>query len=206
MAQWYANALYTALNKEWDWDSDTIKETLHTSSYTPNLATHAYVSDLTNEVAAGGGYSTGGQTVTSCTRTLTVANSWGTAWAGTTAYSVDWIVRPTTGNGFVYRVAVAGTSGGSEPTWPTTIGQTVTDSGVTWECVGRRVLSLTGTFPAWSSSTITARYLVISDRTPATAAAQPLIGLVDFGSDKSSSNGTFQYTPSTQGALILAIP
>lgn len=204
--QWYANALYTGLNKEWDFDGDTIKETLHNSSYTPNLDTHAYVSDLTNEVANGNGYTTGGQTVTSCSRTLTAANSWSTSWAATTAYTVDQIVRPTVGNGFIYRAAAAGTSGSSQPTWPTVIGTTVTDGGVTWECVGRRVLVLTGTFPAWTNATITARYLVMSDRTPGTAATQPLIGIVDFGADISSTAATFQYTPNAQGALILAIP
>jgi hypothetical protein len=205
VAQWYANALYTALNKEWDWDSDSIKETLHTATYTPNLDTHAYVSDLTNEVA-GTGYSTGGQTVTGCTRTLTAANSWATQWTTLTAYTQDWIVRPTAGNGFVYRVAVAGTTAAGQPTWPTVIGTTVVDGTVTWECVGRRVLVLTGTFPAWAGSTITARYLVISDRTPGSAATQPLIGLVDFGSNVSSTAAAFTYTPSAQGALVIAIP
>lgn len=204
--QWYANAFVTAFNKEADFDSDTMVETLHTATYTPDLAAHKYVSDLTNEVAAGGGYTTGGQTVTSCSKTLTAANSWTDQWTLSHAYAADFVVRPTSGNGFVYRAAVAGTSSASQPTWPTVIGTTVTDGGVTWECVGRRVLVLTGTFPSWTSSTITARYLVLSDRTPGTAATQPLFGLVDFGSSLSSSNGPFTYTPSTQGALLLAIP
>jgi hypothetical protein len=203
--QWYANAFVTFFNKEIDYDSDQIQETLHTSSYTPDLAAHKYVSDLTNE-ASGTGYTTGGQTVTSCSKTLTVANSWATAWAATTAYALDFLVRPTAGNGFLYRVATAGTSSGTQPTWPTVIGTTVTDGTVVWECVGRRVLVLTGTFPSWATSTITARYLVMHDHTPSTDATRPLIGLVDFGSDKSSSAGTFAYTPSTQGALIVAIP
>lgn len=204
--QWYANAFVTVFNHEVDFDSDTIKETLHTATYTPDLAAHKYVSDLTNEVANGGGYTTGGQTVTSCSVTLTIANSWTDQWTLSHAYAADFLVRPTTGNGFVYRVAVAGTSSGTQPTWPTVIGTTVTDGGVTWECVGRRVLVLTGTFPSWTSSTITARYLVLHDHTPATDATRPLIGLVDFGSSVATTNGTFAYTPSSQGALIVAIP
>ncbi len=56
------------------------------------------------------------------------------AWAGSTAYSIDDYVIPTTANGYYYRCTVAGTSGSSEPTWPTTIGSTVTDGSVTWRC------------------------------------------------------------------------
>lgn len=47
-----------------DFDVDTIRITAHTSSYTPNRDTHEFCSDLTNEVAAGGGYATGGETLT----------------------------------------------------------------------------------------------------------------------------------------------
>lgn len=56
------------------------------------------------------------------------------AWAATTAYSLGDAARPTTRNGFVYEVTTAGTSAGSEPTWPTTAGNTVTDDSVVWTC------------------------------------------------------------------------
>lgn len=68
---------------------------------------------------------------TACTVTATPF----TAWAATTAYSLADVRIPTTPNGFQYRVTVAGTSAGSEPTWPTTLGGTVVDGTVTWECV-----------------------------------------------------------------------
>jgi len=60
----------------------------------------------------------------------------GTAWQGTHAYSLGDIVVPTAGleNGFRYECTTAGTSGASEPTWPTTEGGTVADSTVTWTC------------------------------------------------------------------------
>ena len=40
--------------------------------------------------------------------------------------------KPTASNGFIYRCTVAGTTGGVEPTWPTTTGATVVDGTVTW--------------------------------------------------------------------------
>jgi len=49
-----------------DCDSDTFKMLLVTSSYTPNKDTHTKRSDITNEVANGNGYTTGGVTV-ACT-------------------------------------------------------------------------------------------------------------------------------------------
>jgi len=58
------------------------------------------------------------------------------SWAASTSYSVGDIVIPTTANGFYYECTVAGTSGSSEPTWPTSVGGTVTDGDVTWECKG----------------------------------------------------------------------
>ena len=58
-------------------------------------------------------------------------------WAASTAYSIDTVVEPVTRNGYRYRVTVAGTSGSTQPTWPTTIGNTVTDGAVTWKCVSK---------------------------------------------------------------------
>jgi hypothetical protein len=58
------------------------------------------------------------------------------AWAATTAYATTspHFVTPTTPNGFRYQCTTGGTSGGTEPTWPTTIGGTVVDGTVTWTC------------------------------------------------------------------------
>jgi len=66
-AKVYNKAITSLANKEIDWSSDTIKVTLHTNAYTPSQTAHQYQSDLTNEVAAGGGYTTGGQTLTNKT-------------------------------------------------------------------------------------------------------------------------------------------
>ena len=71
-----------------DFDTDTFKVMLVTSSYTPNKDTHDKADDVTNEVANGNGYTTGG-TTSACTVTKDTANdkvtlefasvSWGTA-------------------------------------------------------------------------------------------------------------------------------
>lgn len=44
---------------------------------------------------------------------------------------------PTVANGYYYEVTVAGTTASVQPTWPTTIGNTVVDGSVTWVCRGR---------------------------------------------------------------------
>ncbi len=53
-------------------------------------------------------------------------------WTATTAYIVGDTVIPATPNDQVYKCTTAGTSGGSEPTFPTTEDQTVGDGSVTW--------------------------------------------------------------------------
>lgn len=60
-------------------------------------------------------------------------------WSNNTNYNVgDW-VKPTVGNGFVYVAVTGGTSGSSEPSWPTTVGQSVNDNTVQWVCINGRI-------------------------------------------------------------------
>lgn len=62
----YGKALLSLFNKEINWTADTIKCALFTSSHTPNQDTDQYYGTLTNEVANGNGYTTGGVTLTNC--------------------------------------------------------------------------------------------------------------------------------------------
>lgn len=57
-----------------------------------------------------------------------------TAWAASTAFSVGDIRRATTvqATGLWFRCTTAGTSGSSEPNWPTEAGNTATDGTVEW--------------------------------------------------------------------------
>lgn len=200
--RWYGAAGTKMLNKEIDWDTDAINATLHTAAYTENLDTHDYVDDLTNEVAAGAGYTTGGKVLASKTIGYVAANSWAQVHAVSTAYNLGEVRRPSTGNGFLYRVSVAGTSAAAAPTWPTVAGQTVTDGGVTWTCVGRGALVLDAADLSWATATFTARKIVLSDRTPGTAATQPLIAVGDFGSDQVAGGGNFDVQFDAGGILV----
>lgn len=68
--------------------------------------------------------------------TLTITNA--TAlWQASTAYVLTDMVRTTAKNGYKYEATVAGNSGATEPTWPTTIGNTVVDGTVTWTCTAK---------------------------------------------------------------------
>ncbi len=59
-------------------------------------------------------------------------------WQASTSYNVGDYVRPSTDNGYSYECITAGTSGDTEPTWPTNLGDTVTDGTVVWQCVEMR--------------------------------------------------------------------
>ena len=63
----------------------------------------------------------------------------GSTWAASTSYSLGALVEPTTPNNFVYECVVAGTSAATEPSWPTTEGETVDDNTVTWKCWSKAV-------------------------------------------------------------------
>ena len=138
-AKVYGLAQQSLANKEIDWDTDTIKVMLCTSTYVPNQDTHRYKSDVTNEVT-GTGYTAGGATLASCTATYTAATN---------------------------------------------------------------VLMLDAADASWASSTITARYAVVYDATPATDATRPLICWVDFGADVSSTAATFTITWDAAGIVTL---
>ena len=60
-----------------------------------------------------------------------------TAWAASTGFAVGDVRRATTSqnSGLVFECTTAGTSGSSEPTWPTDIGSTITDNTVVWTAI-----------------------------------------------------------------------
>lgn len=61
------------MNGSIDLDTDTIKLALVTSTYTPDQDAHDNFDDITNEVAAGGGYTAGGEALAN--KAVTVDNT-----------------------------------------------------------------------------------------------------------------------------------
>lgn len=116
-----------------DLDTDSFKAMLTTSTYTENKDTHTKRSDVTNEVAATGNYTAGGNA------------------------------------------------------------STVT---VTKDTVNDRVDISLGQV-TWPSSTITARKAVYYKARGGAATADELVAVNDFGSDVTSTNGTFTLNAST---------
>ena len=57
------------------------------------------------------------------------------AWSAAASIASGAKRRPTTTNNRIYQAGGAGTTGASEPTWPTTIGATVVDNDITWTCI-----------------------------------------------------------------------
>ena len=54
---------------------------------------------------------------------------------------------------------------------------------------------------AWTTASFTARYAVVYDSTPGTAATNPLMGYVNFGGDQTVSTGTFTIQWDSTGVL-----
>jgi len=174
-----------------DFLSDTMKCALTTASHTPNLDTHEAFSDLTNEVV-GTGYTAGGATLGTKTITYTAANSWATVWTSAGVHEVGDIVRPTSGNGHLFRCVVAGTSHTVEPTWVVTPQRETAEGAgtVRWVEIGRGMVQMDCADISWTTSTITARWGHIYK----SGGGDPLMALLDFDGSISTTAGTFLIT------------
>lgn len=143
-AYWYANAFETAFDKEIDFLADTMKVTLHSSSYTPNQDTHDYQDDLTNELSTANGYTAGGETLG--TKTHDNTNNVSKFDAADTVWT-------SSGAGFTARISVlADTTPGSAATNPLLcwmdFGQNETASGggtftIVWNAAGIATITAT---------------------------------------------------------------
>lgn len=92
-----------------DFDSDTFKVMLVTSSYTPNKDTHDFRNDVTNEVT-GTGYSAGGATATVTVAAVDTVNDRQEITLGGTS----WPTSTITARGAVYYKSRGGASSADE--------------------------------------------------------------------------------------------
>jgi len=92
------------------------------------------VSDIAQEFA--GLIADGGDVLTnkSCKVEEIIFNGDPNARKNSNAYSLGNFVVPSALNSYIYECTTAGTSNSSEPTWPTTIGNTVNDGTAVWTC------------------------------------------------------------------------
>lgn len=81
-------------------------------------------------------------------------------------------------------------------------GVTLTSVAVTYTGA-TNTLMLDSADPSWPSSTITARYAVYYDSSPASDATRPLISYVDFGADVSSTAAAFTLQLDPAGIVTL---
>jgi hypothetical protein len=57
-------------------------------------------------------------------------------WTATVAYAINSVIEPTAVNNYYYKAIQGGTSGSTQPSFPTTVGATVTDGSVVWQNAG----------------------------------------------------------------------
>ena len=130
----YGNFVLKALNKEIDFDTDTIKVALLSSSYTPDQDAHDYFNDVSAAEVSGTGYTAGGNTLASKTATYDSANNVvildaaDTTWASSTITARYAVIYDSTGTastspliGYVdFGSDQSSTSGNFTITWDST--------------------------------------------------------------------------------------
>lgn len=110
-----------------DFDTDTFKVMLVTSSYTPNKDTHDFRNDVTNEVV-GTGYSAGGAAATVTVNALDTANDRQEITLG----GASWSTSTITARGAVYYKSRGGASSADEIIAYIDFGGDVSSSGGTF--------------------------------------------------------------------------
>ncbi len=132
----YGNFLLKALNKEVDWDSDTIKVALVSSAYTPNQDSHDYWDDVAANEVSGTGYTAGGSTLGSKTATydsatnVVILDAADSVWASSTITARYAVVYDDSGATNAQKVLVGYVDFGSDQS------STNGNFTVTWDATG----------------------------------------------------------------------
>ena len=87
----------------------------------------------------------------------------GSGWVASSFFSNSTYTFPVAPNGFYYLTEAGGTSGSSEPAFPTVVGATVTDGSVVWTCVGPTAGLVSATITPAMTATLTTDARFICD-------------------------------------------
>lgn len=155
---------------------NTLRLMLLSSAHLPDLTAHRTIADVVAHQIEGPGYVAGGRSVPNAAATFVTANAHPRVRANATQYEIGAIVRPATGNSRIYVCDVPGLSGGAIPTYPTGIGDRVTDGQVTWRCVGMGSIRVTGDPVVWTGAAFGFRWGALY-----TSDTNNLWGSVDYG-------------------------
>jgi hypothetical protein len=134
-AKMYGQAILNAFKGLIDFENDTIKVALCTSDYSVDQDAHDFFNDVTNELAAAGGYTSGGETIANCSLTYT---------AGTNVIKLDGDNVTWSSFTNTFRYAVIYKSTGTASTSPLIayvdfgedVGATGTDYTIEWNAGG----------------------------------------------------------------------
>lgn len=139
----------------------------------------------------------GGSAVPTSSDDVFIGNKVAPDWVGSTAYVLTNIVSPTTANGYYYECTTAGTTGVSEPTWPTTAGNTVNDGTAVWTC---RLATVTVAASASAKSLDFTNFI----GTATFSASVLMYGSLTFVSGMTLTSGaSFIWSSMTSGTAIL---
>jgi hypothetical protein len=123
----YNSALFDEAKGSIDYDTDTFKVMLCTSTYTPNKDTHTKRSDVTNEVT-GTGYTAGGNTITVTVAAVDTTNDR----VDITLGGTTWTTATITARYAVYYKARGGASSADELVAVNDFGSDVTSTAATF--------------------------------------------------------------------------
>lgn len=196
--------------KRIDVDSDPLKVALLGSGYTPNLDTHDFFNDLTSEL------STVSTTLAAAAAAgATTISTVASVPVGTTILiggSEARTVTAVSGSG-PYTLTVAALSAAQSSGASVVANSGYTAGGLALGSVAWAYNSATKTWSldaadaVWSNATIGgARYAVIYDDGPSTAATKPLIALIDFGEAISSTAAPFTIAWNAGGIVVIGKP
>ena len=199
---------FLTLENNCDIDSGYAQDWKATTAYVTRDHVRKVRSGNTNFMATNSGTSGAVEPVWNLTFGTTTTDgtiTWictGGRWTASRAYTVGMSVIPASQTvGFTYQATTGGTSGLTEPLFPTTIGGTVSDGGVVWKAIGFFPGSFKGCNPMQLVSRASggAETLIASEGDPVGGGGMQLSGWGEFIAMNAS--GVVSFRAAVQGIL-----